>query len=100
MVQIDSYHTLKLERYVTYLRDFSHHRNKNVDGPGPINEPSPIDWSSLRSCGRRSQRVERIATIPLVKTKCSKIPLKKPALPKCHHGLAFHSKIPLSTNWD
>jgi hypothetical protein len=57
MVQIDSYHTLKLERYVTYLRDFSHHRNKNVDGPGPINGPSPIDRSSFIGFDRRRRRL-------------------------------------------
>jgi hypothetical protein len=48
MVQIVSYHNPKLERYVTYLGEFSHISKKKVTGP--IDGPSSVDWFSTMIC--------------------------------------------------
>jgi hypothetical protein len=53
MAEIDSYQSPKLEKYVTYLWKFSFLRKKVSEyGPGPIDKPNPINWSSPRSTDR------------------------------------------------
>jgi hypothetical protein len=45
-----------------------------------------VFYERLKKC---MLSLERIATIPLVKIKSSKIPLKEPSLPKYHCSLGF-----------